>query len=109
MACIPNDSAIMILPPSPFLLFCKIRVHPCSSVVKIPFGCGFPLCALCLLLRQFSVLAAAPLLRCLSFLLVIHASAAPAGWPAALEQMPLGAGISELNRTNCVPVLLSAF
>ena len=30
-------------------------------------------------------------------------------WQAALSRMPIGAHITELNRTNCVPVILNAF
>lgn len=30
-------------------------------------------------------------------------------WFAALNRMPLGAGITELNRTNCIPLMLDAF
>jgi hypothetical protein len=30
-------------------------------------------------------------------------------WQDALGRMPLGAGVTELNRTNCVPLLLNAF
>jgi hypothetical protein len=30
-------------------------------------------------------------------------------WLAALSRMPLGAGVTELNRTNCIPLLLNAF
>ncbi|HXC35458.1 MAG TPA: hypothetical protein VNV43_06250, partial [Candidatus Acidoferrales bacterium] len=30
-------------------------------------------------------------------------------WLAALSRMPLAAGVTELNRTNCIPVLLNAF
>ena len=30
-------------------------------------------------------------------------------WPEALEQMPLGTRVSELNRSNCVGVMLEAF
>src|SRR5712671_3898712 len=36
--------------------------------------------------------------------------AAPADlWPAALERMPLGTKVSELNQTNCVALILNAF
>jgi hypothetical protein len=35
--------------------------------------------------------------------------AATPSWPAALEQMPLGTAVPELNRTNCIPLLLDAF
>jgi len=30
-------------------------------------------------------------------------------WQEALGRMPLGAGVTELNRTNCVPLMLDAF
>ncbi|HEY1716780.1 MAG TPA: hypothetical protein VGH42_00610 [Verrucomicrobiae bacterium] len=30
-------------------------------------------------------------------------------WQRALSQMPLGANVTELNRTNCVPLMLNAF
>ena len=30
-------------------------------------------------------------------------------WPAALARMPLGANVTQLNRTNCVGILLRAF
>jgi hypothetical protein len=30
-------------------------------------------------------------------------------WQSALSQMPLGANVTELNRTNCVPLLLNSF
>lgn len=30
-------------------------------------------------------------------------------WQDALAAMPLGAGVTELNRTNCVPLMLNAF
>jgi len=30
-------------------------------------------------------------------------------WQDALSRMPLGAGVAELNRTNCVPLMLNAF
>jgi hypothetical protein len=30
-------------------------------------------------------------------------------WLAALRRMPLGANVTELNRTNCIPVMLNAF
>src|ERR1700758_1614887 len=30
-------------------------------------------------------------------------------WQDALSRMPLGAHITELNRTNCVPLILNAF
>lgn len=37
------------------------------------------------------------------------ASGAAEVWPSALAQMPLGTRIKELNRTNCVAVMLGAF
>jgi hypothetical protein len=30
-------------------------------------------------------------------------------WQGALSEMPLGANVAELNRTNCVPLMLNAF
>jgi hypothetical protein len=30
-------------------------------------------------------------------------------WQGALSRMPLGAAVTELNRTNCVPLMLNAF
>jgi hypothetical protein len=30
-------------------------------------------------------------------------------WQSALSRMPLGANVTELNRTNCVPLMLGAF
>jgi len=30
-------------------------------------------------------------------------------WQSALSEMPLGANVTELNRTNCVPLMLNAF
>jgi len=50
-------------------------------------------------------------------LLVVGAWLAAAGasapaqetWQDALSRMPLGAGVTELNRTNCVPLMLNAF
>ncbi len=44
-------------------------------------------------------------------LLLITAQGAFAGepWQDALGQMPLAAGVTELNRTNCVPLMLGAF
>ena len=31
------------------------------------------------------------------------------GWQNALSKMPLGTNVAELNRTNCVPLMLNAF
>jgi hypothetical protein len=44
-------------------------------------------------------------------LLLCLADAVRAGetWQAALSRMPLACGAGELNRTNCVPLLLNAF
>jgi hypothetical protein len=39
----------------------------------------------------------------------LHGALAGEPWRDALEQMPLGAGVVELNRTNCVPLMLEAF
>ena len=44
-------------------------------------------------------------------LLLAASQGASAGepWQDALGRMPLGAGVTELNRTNCVPLMLDAF
>ena len=44
----------------------------------------------------------------LLFAATLCASAAEP-WQDALGRMPLGAGVTELNRTNCVPLVLNAF
>jgi hypothetical protein len=36
-------------------------------------------------------------------------AAAEPSWPEALSRMPLGAAVKELNRTNCVDLMLRAF
>ncbi|MCW5553097.1 MAG: hypothetical protein KIS67_13170 [Verrucomicrobiae bacterium] len=36
-------------------------------------------------------------------------SAQTGDWPRELQPMPLGSGVRELNRTNCVPLMLNAF
>jgi len=43
--------------------------------------------------------------------LAVAGAGAPAQetWQDALSRMPLGAGVTELNRTNCVPLMLNAF
>jgi len=43
--------------------------------------------------------------------LTVAGAGAPAQetWQDALSRMPLGAGVSELNRTNCVPLMFNAF
>src|SRR5215469_1725058 len=33
----------------------------------------------------------------------------PRDWLAALSRIPLDASVTELNRTNCIPVILNAF
>jgi hypothetical protein len=44
-------------------------------------------------------------------LLLVASQGASAGesWQEALARMPLAAGVMELNRTNCVPLMLDAF
>jgi hypothetical protein len=49
-----------------------------------------------------------PVLLLLSLLLVRGVGASEA-WIAALQQMPLPAGVRQLNQTNCAPVLLQNF
>lgn len=49
---------------------------------------------------------------CLVFLILFIANAstlAEENWRNALGQMPLGTNVTELNRTNCVPLMLNAF
>jgi hypothetical protein len=46
---------------------------------------------------------------CLSVCLLQFALNAAETWQAALARMPLGANVTELNRTNCAGVLLGAF
>jgi hypothetical protein len=48
-------------------------------------------------------------LLCLSVCLLQFALSAAETWPAALGRMPLGTNVTQLNRTNCVGVLLRAF
>ena len=43
-----------------------------------------------------------------AFRLAAH-SFAGEPWQEALARMPLGAGATELGRTNCVPLMLDAF
>lgn len=52
-----------------------------------------------------------PLLVLLLFAIALLPLAAPAGesWQTALARMPLGGRVTELNRTNCVAVMLGAF
>ncbi len=45
----------------------------------------------------------------LLFLPGAHCAAAEESWAEALRRMPLPAGITELNRTNCVGLMLGAF
>jgi hypothetical protein len=47
--------------------------------------------------------------RGLLLVLALCGSAWGETWQEALGRMPLGAGVTELNRTNCVPLLLGAF
>ena len=46
---------------------------------------------------------------CLRLLLVSGTAVAEEAWPAALSGMPLGTNVTELNRANCVAVMLRAF
>jgi len=48
-------------------------------------------------------------LLCLSVCLLHFALCAAETWPAALVRMPLGTNVTQLNRTNCVGILLRAF
>jgi hypothetical protein len=48
-------------------------------------------------------------LLCLSACLLQFALGAAETWPAALSRMPLGTNVTQLNRTNCVGILLRAF
>jgi hypothetical protein len=48
-------------------------------------------------------------LLCLSVCLLQFALSAAETWPAALSRMPLGTNVTQLNRTNCVGLLLRAF
>jgi hypothetical protein len=42
-------------------------------------------------------------------LVVAQGASADESWQDALDRMPLTAGVAELNRTNCVPLMLDAF
>jgi hypothetical protein len=46
---------------------------------------------------------------CLSVCLVQFAVGAAETWQAALDQMPLGTNVTQLNCTNCVGIMLRAF
>jgi hypothetical protein len=46
---------------------------------------------------------------CLSVCLLQFAVGAAETWPNALSRMPLGTNVMQLNRTNCVGILLRAF
>jgi hypothetical protein len=46
---------------------------------------------------------------CLSVCLLQFALSAAETWPAALSRMPLGTNVTQLNRTNCVGIMLRAF
>jgi hypothetical protein len=48
-------------------------------------------------------------LFCLAICLASLAAAAGETWQEALSRMPLGAKVTQLNRTNCVKVMLPAF
>ena len=49
------------------------------------------------------------MLLCLSVCLFQLAVGAAETWPAALSAMPLNTNVTQLNRTNCVGILLRAF
>ena len=49
------------------------------------------------------------LLCCLSLCLLPLACGAAETWQAALDRMPLRTNVAELNRTNCVGIMLRAF
>src|ERR1035438_813775 len=46
---------------------------------------------------------------CLSLCLLQFALGAAETWQAALSRMPLGTNATQLNRTNCVGIMLRAF
>jgi hypothetical protein len=46
---------------------------------------------------------------CLSVCLLAFAVGAAETWPEVLSRMPLGTNVTQLNRTNCVGILLHAF
>ena len=46
---------------------------------------------------------------CLAVCLQQSALSAAETWPAALGRMPLGTNVTQLNRTNCVGIMLRAF
>jgi hypothetical protein len=48
-------------------------------------------------------------LLCLSVCLLQFALSAAESWPAALSRMPLGTNVTQLNRINCVGIMLRAF
>jgi hypothetical protein len=48
-------------------------------------------------------------LLCLSVCLAHFALSAAETWPDALSRMPLGTNVTQLNRTNCVGIMLRAF
>jgi hypothetical protein len=50
-----------------------------------------------------------PRMLCLSVCLLQLALSAADTWQTALARMPLSASVTELNRTNCAGILLSAF
>ena len=49
------------------------------------------------------------LLCCISLCLLPLARCAAETWQAALDRMPLGTNVTQLNRTNCVGIMLRAF
>ncbi|MDB6022801.1 MAG: hypothetical protein JWQ04_2658 [Pedosphaera sp.] len=49
------------------------------------------------------------LLFCMLICLVQLAAGAAESWQDVLSRMPLGANVTQLNRTNCVKIMLSAF
>ena len=49
------------------------------------------------------------LVCCISLCLLPLARCAAETWQAALDRMPLGTNVTQLNRTNCVGIMLRAF
>jgi hypothetical protein len=50
-----------------------------------------------------------PFILCLCVVFLGAKVSADETWQGALSRMPLGEGATELNRTNCVPLMLNAF
>ena len=51
----------------------------------------------------------ARLFLCISVCLLQFSLSAAETWPAVLSRMPLGTNVAQLNRTNCVGIMLRAF